>query len=270
MFLSADVTQGNMQGMNPYAYVGGNPETRNDPTGQRPVPPGGGGAVCECTLTIDTNPPPPIKPILPGTPEWQSIGNIFAFGYRYGELVVLASIEAIVDAHSRGWHDGNTILSTNNAINYLLALLAQQYRQKHQDETPYGKANIALAYWWASDKNGNVMFGDVTDPKVGTNDSSNPHAEEQLVSDFIKNIAPNLDLDQGDSVHYVMYSEIHPRAACTQQLRSWANSISKAIGAGVNFNFDVFDTRPDSRYRDKVVSPTNTKAYYYYSYWIGV
>jgi RHS repeat-associated protein len=63
VFISADVTQGNMQGMNPYAYVGGNPETKNDPTGQRFVPPGGGGAVCECTLTIDTNPPPPIKPI---------------------------------------------------------------------------------------------------------------------------------------------------------------------------------------------------------------
>src|SRR5579885_1502584 len=34
MFLSADVKQGNQQGMNPYAYVGNNPETRTDPTGQ--------------------------------------------------------------------------------------------------------------------------------------------------------------------------------------------------------------------------------------------
>ncbi len=39
VFLSADVTQGNMQGMNPYAYVGGNPETRNDPSGQVGLPP---------------------------------------------------------------------------------------------------------------------------------------------------------------------------------------------------------------------------------------
>jgi hypothetical protein len=35
VFLSADIKAGNMQGMNPYGYVGGNPETKNDPTGQR-------------------------------------------------------------------------------------------------------------------------------------------------------------------------------------------------------------------------------------------
>lgn len=39
VFLSADKVQGNMQGMNPYDYVGGNPETKNDPTGQRFAPP---------------------------------------------------------------------------------------------------------------------------------------------------------------------------------------------------------------------------------------
>ena len=32
-FLTADTVQGNMQGMDPYTYVGGNPETHNDPTG---------------------------------------------------------------------------------------------------------------------------------------------------------------------------------------------------------------------------------------------
>jgi RHS repeat-associated protein len=50
-FLSADVVQGNAQGMDPYAYVGGNPETKTDPTGERacagvndcPVPPPSNG-----------------------------------------------------------------------------------------------------------------------------------------------------------------------------------------------------------------------------------
>jgi RHS repeat-associated protein len=43
VFLSADVVQGNMAGMNPYDYVGGNPETWSDPTGQMYAPPRGGG-----------------------------------------------------------------------------------------------------------------------------------------------------------------------------------------------------------------------------------
>jgi RHS repeat-associated protein len=34
VFLSPDSVQGNAQGMDPYAYVGGNPETKTDPTGQ--------------------------------------------------------------------------------------------------------------------------------------------------------------------------------------------------------------------------------------------
>ena len=55
VFLSADTVQGNMQGMNPYAYVGGNPETRNDPSGQYFAPGGNGngGALPSCTFLHD-------------------------------------------------------------------------------------------------------------------------------------------------------------------------------------------------------------------------
>ena len=43
VFLSADSVQGNVQGMNPYGYVNGNPETNTDPTGRYYAPPGGPG-----------------------------------------------------------------------------------------------------------------------------------------------------------------------------------------------------------------------------------
>jgi len=44
-FLSPDSVQGNAQGMDPYSYVAGNPETATDPTGQMYTPgfPGDGG-----------------------------------------------------------------------------------------------------------------------------------------------------------------------------------------------------------------------------------
>jgi RHS repeat-associated protein len=38
VFLSADRVQGNSKGMDPYAYVGGNPETKTDPTGHDASP----------------------------------------------------------------------------------------------------------------------------------------------------------------------------------------------------------------------------------------
>ena len=44
VFLSADTVQGNMQAMNPYAYVNGNPETHNDPSGRMFITEGGGGS----------------------------------------------------------------------------------------------------------------------------------------------------------------------------------------------------------------------------------
>ena len=82
VFLSVDSVQGNGKGMNPYGYVGGNPETKNDPTGQKVMCPdptcsGGGGnsstghgtgrgpvSVCDPTVdacTSSTSPGPSSK-----------------------------------------------------------------------------------------------------------------------------------------------------------------------------------------------------------------
>ncbi len=46
LFLSADTVQGNSAGMDPYAYVGNNPETLSDPSGQAYTLPHPGGGGC--------------------------------------------------------------------------------------------------------------------------------------------------------------------------------------------------------------------------------
>ncbi len=77
VFLSADSKEGNQQGMDPYMYVGGNPQTYNDPTGEfyAPPPQGNGGPppTCEqistCWSGSGGNPPtpPPLPPDPPAT-----------------------------------------------------------------------------------------------------------------------------------------------------------------------------------------------------------
>ncbi len=55
VFLSADSKEGNQQGMDPYMYVGGNPQTYNDPTGEfyAPPPQGNGSPPPTCEQLND-------------------------------------------------------------------------------------------------------------------------------------------------------------------------------------------------------------------------
>jgi RHS repeat-associated protein len=78
VFLSADIVQGNLVGADPYTYVGGNPETFTDPTGEMYVPPGseGGGG----------SSPPPSHPNSNNNSGsggiLEDIGSIFAGGVQ--------------------------------------------------------------------------------------------------------------------------------------------------------------------------------------------
>ena len=67
VFVSADKVQGNLQGMNPYGYVGENPETSTDPTGQFIYDPETGQAarivngkvqIWQYNSGIESSPPP--------------------------------------------------------------------------------------------------------------------------------------------------------------------------------------------------------------------
>jgi RHS repeat-associated protein len=56
VFLSADTVEGNGVGMNPYAYVGGNPETYSDPTGERIIDPETGQMGPRNPINVDNVP----------------------------------------------------------------------------------------------------------------------------------------------------------------------------------------------------------------------
>jgi RHS repeat-associated protein len=92
-FLSADTVQGDMQGMDPYDYVGGNPETRNDPSGHcwplctmligaaiGALVGGGVSAVSQLVTTHSVN--------------WGEVGTQAAIGAVSGALTGLAGPEA--------------------------------------------------------------------------------------------------------------------------------------------------------------------------------
>ena len=83
VFLSADVKQGNMQGVNPYAYVHGNPETNSDPSGRYTVGPDGSSAYA----TPDGNGGVTITTWIPSTPgtRWETV-------YHYNAQGVLDSV----------------------------------------------------------------------------------------------------------------------------------------------------------------------------------
>jgi RHS repeat-associated protein len=67
-FLSADIIEGNAVGLDPYDYVGGNPETDTDPTGELVYNPGSGETVNPITHVIYTR---------TGVPEYVNIVAIY-------------------------------------------------------------------------------------------------------------------------------------------------------------------------------------------------
>ncbi len=117
-FLSADTVQGNMQGMDPYDYVGGNPETRNDPTGHCwPV----------CTMLIGAAIGAAVgagvsigSQMASGhSVNWGEVGKQAAVGAISGAVSGLAGPEAGVLAHAAiGAAAGAVGQATSNAIDH--------------------------------------------------------------------------------------------------------------------------------------------------------
>ncbi len=73
-FLSADILQGNQVGLDPYDYVGGNPETDTDPTGELVYNPGSGQVAIPGTNHIyQWTPAPPPPAYESWTPDYSKL-----------------------------------------------------------------------------------------------------------------------------------------------------------------------------------------------------
>ncbi len=117
-FLSADTVQGNLQGMDPYDYVGGNPETRNDPTGHCwPV----------CTMLIGAVVGAAVgagvsigSQMLSGhSVNWGEVGKQAAIGAVSGAVSGLAGPEAGVLVHAAvGAASGAAGQAVSNVIDH--------------------------------------------------------------------------------------------------------------------------------------------------------
>jgi RHS repeat-associated protein len=94
-FISADDIEGNLQAADPYAYVGGNPETDTDPTGQFRYDPATGQASYGGSATFQYNVPfatllaPPVAPVVPW---WSTLWN----GIKHVVHVVAAVVNTVV------------------------------------------------------------------------------------------------------------------------------------------------------------------------------
>ncbi len=286
VFLSADVKQGNMQGMDPYGYVGGNPETRNDPTGQmfiNPTSGGGGGPITiPCSCAQDPQPvPAPVAlggagPYLPNEPGWHQIGGIVqAYGYQFGNLIVSESVDEAFRLRRFFWPDDGGV-SLNQLIAYQLAVTAQEWRSEFMKGPgkPFGfpkSNNVGNGFYYVTDANGNLVTKGVQDPINGTNskDPSEPvgynHSEQRLIRDFngtISGLQANGQLQAGSTLHYVLFTQFYPCGiSCSSKTFAQAKqAMQKLAGPGVNIDFSVWTSAQNAGI--PVISATQVTQYY--------
>ncbi|MGH7240561.1 MAG: RHS repeat-associated core domain-containing protein, partial [Candidatus Saccharimonadales bacterium] len=192
-FLSADTVQGNAQGMGPYTYVGGNPETRIDPTGRRFSPPSvfeGGGTTDDAGKSISlprTNFPANINPSLdPASYGAEAIANNLA------RIVKVARARAAA--------------SSNPATR----------------KTATDNRDWAAGAWYLTGPNGERIGGgpisiEASDPKTGE------HAEQKVLQGFLASLAPDViaellnayaDGGIGTMLHIVVFTQYPPCTDC--------------------------------------------------------
>jgi hypothetical protein len=172
-------------------------------------------------------------------------------------------------------------VTLDRVIAYQLALTAQAWRDYFQAGP--GKIggfltasnNVGNGLYYVTDAQGNLVQGGlgVQDPVRGTNRPplGEYHSENVLVNDLTQNIVPGLKLQQGDTLHYVLYTQLAPCTyACRPKLSNsqWANQIRKAVGPGVSVDFSIWTSQVNGDPRKTpVINSTQVRPFYLYGYY---
>jgi hypothetical protein len=217
-FLSADQVQGNAQGMDPYAYVMGNPETQTDPTGLSPStvdPSSFNKTPAEQGDNWEREPSPSLNAIE------EDIGTLIIAQITWGKP-----------------HPSNHHLGT------LLGQQVEAHRRENPKEAPKG-ANEAAGVYYITGPNGSIIAsGYLTDYKgrfvtYATGMGQAGHAEWRLLSTALYGKGPNNLTDRLAEIlassgpysilHFVLFSQLDPCTPCQRAFATFLNGVYAKI-----------------------------------------
>jgi RHS repeat-associated protein len=240
-FISADTVEGNMQGMDPYAYVGDNPETHNDPTGQSSA----GG--CNFLFPVSCLPRPIgcfISPIsclgqipAPAPPKvlikWAIVVAALAALALLVAALLIPSRPDQINAQGRWTNDRQKELAQELGDIVADQRIADQAAGNKADFRTWGNGYLEVV------RNGQEVANEPFPITKGENNYSKSiepgiinatHSEKLTINNVRQWIRENIDkIQSGDVINVLIFTENIPCRMCRNDYQQWANDLKQLV-----------------------------------------